>query len=144
MDFELFLETTTVRITIILVCIMFASCSKKIQTREIPTLPVKNVQRCNYLTPNGKYSAQQSWYPLTDNQKQRLAEWLNQKSGWTECSETFAPRLVFKAESFNLNVMPKSAVLNYASDGGTWRQVCVELKPTDIDLFASTLAALAN
>jgi hypothetical protein len=115
-----------------------SSCAKKTQLIEVPTLPVENVKRCDYRSGEGhSYETVQKWSPLSADQAHKLAGWIKHKAGWAECRETYAPWLVFRGRSFNLNVMSNSAVLNYSETGDKWVQVCVELQSKDIDLLRS-------
>jgi hypothetical protein len=113
---------------------MSLSCHRQKEIPRIPELKMSGVQRCDYLS-TGRYEAKQEWHSLSGGDSERLAGWLKTKSDWTRCSEDIAPHVVFRAKSFNLNIVGAQAVLNYEVEKGTWRQVCTSLKPRDNEVF---------
>ena len=119
-----------------LLCMLNLSWRSKLQPVQIPQIDTQAAEQCDYLSGGGTYATQQKWHPLTEANNRELATWLKTKSDWTRCSETVAPNVVFKNMSFNLNVTGKEAVLNYeVAKSGSWRQVCVNLEPSDEQFF---------
>jgi hypothetical protein len=96
-----------------------ASSAERVEWCELRT------EHSLYKVTNGK------WPALNQGDAQKLIDWIEKKHGWSGDFATYAPWLVFRSKSFNLNVMSDSAALNYLDKDNQWRQVSADLDFSD-------------
>ncbi|HWZ96044.1 MAG TPA: hypothetical protein VNW30_12685 [Opitutaceae bacterium] len=121
---------------VLLICasLLIISCKKdgEIDPRDLAASSGEKVEWWELRTEHSHYEVNNGkWPALNQGDAQKLLDWIEKKHGWSVDLITYAPWLVFRSKSLDLNVAPGSAVLNYLGKDNQWRQVSTNLDPSD-------------
>jgi hypothetical protein len=126
----------------LLICasLILMSCRKDggMDALDLAASSGEAIEWCELRTEHSLYKVNNgNWPTLNQGDAQKLIEWIEKKHGWSGDVVTYAPWLVFKSKSLNLNVGPEIAVLNYLGKDNQWRQVSTKLDSSDIAFLHS-------